>query len=233
MTELETIMNNLENLGAAGDESKEFVGTTEVCNFEGCGLLSNEQLANYLNETLPPSHLEGCPSITFDPNNREFILSSNTLGFYECGSHAIHIADETRFSEGSEGVIDTVTHEVGHNAYAEVIETNSGLEAKWQALNAESWQELQMDGTGFVSDYAMTNKYEDFAESYRAYVRDPEMLQVLSPDKYSFLRDYVFAGREYQPTIMAYWDYDSNGNKIEVTSTGVYDLSGNRIAWSL
>lgn len=233
MTELETNMNNLENLGTGSSESKEFVGSTEVCNFEGCGLLSNEQLTNYLNETLPPSHLEGCPSITFDPNNHEFINSPSTLGFYECGSHAICIADEARFSEGSEGVIDTVTHEVGHNAYAEIIETNSGLEAKWQALNAESRQQLQMDGTGFVSDYAMTNKYEDFAESYRTYIRDPEKLQILAPEKYEFMQDYIFAGREYQPSILAYWTYDSAGNKIEVTQSGVYDLVGHKIASSL
>ena len=233
MQELETIMNNVENLGTSGSETREFANATEICNFEGCTLLGNEQLAGYLNETLPPSHLEGCPCIEFDPHNYEFVNSPGTLGFYECGSHAIHIADETRFPGGAEGVLDTVTHEVGHNAYAGLIETNPELAAKWEALNAESWQELLTDGAGFVSDYATTNQYEDFAESYMAYVRDPEKLQILSPDKYAFLHDYVFAGREYQPAIMAYWDYDSAGNKIEVTGTGVYDLSGNRIAWSL
>lgn len=233
MTELETNMNNLENLGTGSYESKEFVGSTEVCNFEGCGLLSGEQLTNYLNETLPHSHLEGCPSITFDPNNHEFSLGSGALGFYECGTHAIHIADEARFSEGREGIIDTVTHEVGHNVYAEIIETNSGLETKWQALNAESLQKLQMDGTGFVSEYATTNKHEDFAESYMTYIRDPEKLQILAPEKYEFMRDYIFAGREYQPSILAYWTHDSAGNKIEVTQSGVYDLVGHKIASSL
>ena len=233
MSALEAMMNTVENPGISGGETQEFANATEICNFEGCTLLGNEQLAGYLNETLPPSHLEGCPRIEFDPHNYEFVNSPGTLGFYECGSHAIHIADETRFPGGAEGVLDTVTHEVGHNAYAGLIETNPELAAKWEALNAESWQELLTDGAGFVSDYATTNQYEDFAESYMAYVRDPEKLQILSPDKYAFLHDYVFAGREYQPAIMAYWDYDSAGNKIEVTGTGVYDLSGNRIAWSL
>lgn len=233
MPELEAMMNDVENLGTSGSETQEFAGATAVCNFEGCALLNNEQLSGYLSETLPPSHLEGCPSIAFDPHHEVFASDPCTLGFYECDSHAIHIADETRFPGGAEGVLDTVVHEVGHNAYAGLIETNPELAARWEALNAESWQKLLTEGTGFVSDYATTNQYEDFAESYRAYVRDPELLQILSPEKYAFLQDYVFAGREYQPTIMAYWDYDSAGNKIEVTGTGVYDLSGNRIAWSL
>lgn len=211
MQELETIMNNVENLGTSGSETKEFANATEVCNFEGCNLLGNEQLAGYLNETLPPSHLEGCPSIEFDPNNHEFINSPNTLGFYECGSHVIHIADETHFPGGAEGVLDTVTHEVGHNAYAAIIENNSELVAKWEELNDESWLKLLTDSTGFVSDYAMTSKYEDFAESYMTYIRDPEKLQLLSPEKYEFMRDYVFAGREYEQTILmdyAWNDYD-------------------------
>lgn len=118
MSALEAMMNNVENLGVSGDETQEFAGPTKIGNFEGCTLLSNEQLASYLNETLPPSHLEGCPRIE-------------------------------------------------------------------------------------------------------------------SPEKYVFLHDYVFAGREYPPAIMAYWDYDSAGNQIEVTHSGVYDLSSNRIAWGL
>jgi hypothetical protein len=66
---------------------------------------------------------------------------------------------------------DTVTHEIGHNAYAGIVENNPELVAKWETLNAESWQQLLTDGTGFVSDYATTNKYEGFAESYMTYVR--------------------------------------------------------------
>jgi len=233
MQDFESLTSNPETFSEIGNKTKEFVGPTEICNFEGCELINNEQLANYLSETIPPSHLEGCPGIEFDPNNPQFTECPGTLGFYECGSHAIHVAGEGCFPNGAEGMKDTVTHEIGHNAYAGIVENNPELAAKWEALNTESWQKLLTDGTGFVSDYATTNKYEDFAESYRTYVCDPEKLQILSPEKYAFMHDQVFAGREYQPTVLAYWSYDSAGNKIEVTSTGVYDLSGNRIAWSL
>ena len=52
---------------------------------------------------------------------------------------------------------------------------------------------------GFVSEYARTNQYEDFAESYKAYVRDPELLQFMNPEKYVFMRDEVCVGQEYPP----------------------------------
>jgi len=205
MQAFESLMSGAETLSETNGETREFVGPTEVCGFENCELMSNEQLGNYLSETIPPSHLEGCPSIEFDPQNYEFMNDPQTLGFYECGSHAIHIADETRFTEGAEEIIETVIHEVGHNAYAEIIETNPILEAQWEGLNAGSYLQFLVDGTGFVSDYARTNQYEDFAESYMTYIGDPEKLQMLSPDKYEFMYDHVFAGREYAPAILADW----------------------------
>jgi hypothetical protein len=52
---------------------------------------------------------------------------------------------------------------------------------------------------GFVSDYARTNEYEDFAETYRVYVYEPEVLRFYNPDKYEYMRQVVFDGREYNP----------------------------------
>lgn len=200
---LESLTNNPENLGETANETSEFVSSTEICGFEGCELINNEQLANYLKETIPPSHLEGCPSIEFDPHNTNFIEDPTCLGFYLLGSHAIHIAEESRFSDGVEGIVDTIIHEIGHNAYFDIVEYNPELNSQWEKLNFESLLKTLIDGTGFVSDYAMTNKYEDFAESYMTYVSDPELLQFMNPEKYEFLRDNVFSGREYPPPVLA------------------------------
>jgi hypothetical protein len=82
-----------------------------------------------------------------------------------------------------------VTHEVGHNVHYNLRIDN--LEV------ASQWTELHQQDAGFVSDYARTNEYEDFAESYRVYVRQPELLQLYSPVKYEFMRLEVFAGQEY------------------------------------
>lgn len=191
-------MSNLEiteNLNPKQDAT-EWVGSTEICNFEGCHLINSEQLANYLHETVPPSHLEGCSSIAFDPNHPVFLESPNTLGFFETNSHRIHISDETRFPNGSEDVLNTITHELGHNVQACLIEKDPELSEKWKQLYQESWDKVAASEPGFVSEYAKTNQHEDFAESYRAYIRDPEKLQILAPEKYQFMHDYVFAGRE-------------------------------------
>jgi hypothetical protein len=198
----EFLTNHPENLTGFGKETSELVCSTEVCGFENCEFISNKELADHLRETIPPSHLEGCPSIEFDPNHIVFVRSPFTLGFYECGSHAIHLGDESRFSDGIEGMKDTIIHEIGHNAYDEFIESNPELNTQWETLNSESWQKYLTDGTGFVSSYARTDKYEDFSESYMTYVRDPERLQFFSPEKYIFLHDYIFAGREYPPKVL-------------------------------
>jgi hypothetical protein len=62
---------------------------------------------------------------------------------------------------------------------------------------ADHWKVLFQQDVGFVSDYARTNEYEDFAESYLAYVRWPQTLLTFSPVKYEFMRAEVFLGKEY------------------------------------
>ncbi|MGB7413740.1 MAG: putative zinc-binding metallopeptidase [Thermosynechococcaceae cyanobacterium] len=193
----ESLAGAPEGLSETSCEATEFICSTEIGGFEGCELINNEQLAGYLKETLPPSHFEGCPSIEFDPSHPLFIQSPYTLGFYECDSHAIHVGDESRFSEGAEGMKDTIIHEVGHNVQSNFAEDNPEFDEAWARLHVESWQTYMNEGIGFVSNYATTDMYEDFAESYKTYVRDPELLEFHSPEKYEFLRNNVFSAREY------------------------------------
>ena len=86
-------------------------------------------------------------------------------------------------------ILDTLTHEVGHNVHYNMRIDNMEL--------ANQWTEFHQQDAGFVSDYARTNEFEDFAESYLAYVRHPEALLLNSPVKYEFMRVKVFAGQEY------------------------------------
>jgi hypothetical protein len=72
---------------------------------------------------------------------------------------------------------------------------NSELYKEWGDLNTQS----RKTGQGFVSDYARTNKEEDFAESYMAYIRYPQILKAANPVKYKFMRQHVFGGQEYAP----------------------------------
>jgi hypothetical protein len=49
----------------------------------------------------------------------------------------------------------------------------------------------------FVSDYAATDRYDDFAESFEAYVVQPGTLFKTCPDRYRFMRKRVFTGYLY------------------------------------
>ncbi len=84
---------------------------------------------------------------------------------------------------------DTLSHEAGHQVYDKFLKPQ----------DQKNWTELSgsREAEQCVSNYARTDNFEDFAESYRAYVREPGALKQTSPEKYNFMRDTVFDGREY------------------------------------
>ena len=94
-------------------------------------------------------------------------------------------------------VLDTVTHEIGHNVYFNLWREDFDFDRRWDAIHRQAKEIHGATGAGFVSNYAQTDRYEDFAESYLAYIRYPAILQAVSPEKYEYLRREVFAGREY------------------------------------
>jgi hypothetical protein len=185
----------LESLDETGLNSVEMLEQTSICDFESCGLISTEQISDYIRETLPLTHLEGCPSIQYERVSDPSCPAA--LGTFYRGSHEIHIWGPTERFDGAEKVIETVTHEVGHNVHENLMAERPEVAERWAQLHAQSIEAYRVDGSGFVSEYARTNVYEDFAESYAAYVRDPERLQFASPEKYAFMEREVFAGREY------------------------------------
>ena len=63
----------------------------------------------------------------------------------------------------------------------------------------------------FVSDYAATDRYDDFAESFEAYVVQPGRLHKACPAKYRFMRRRVFTGylyRKQAASVLAAYDKD-------------------------
>ncbi|MBK1986791.1 hypothetical protein A0J48_004405 [Sphaerospermopsis aphanizomenoides BCCUSP55] len=182
-----------------GLESVKLVNYTEIGKFEDSGIFTNQELGNYLRDTLPPSHLENCPSIQYQSESSE--KYPHALGTFNCGTHEICIWGPVERFAGAGEILDTVTHEVGHNVHENMLAERPALAEKWSQLNQQSWETFSTDGTGFVSDYARTNVYEDFAESYMTYVRDPEKLLFYNPEKYEFMRNEVFSGTTYSSLI--------------------------------
>jgi hypothetical protein len=200
-------MTTFESFGQEGMETPsetglvaiELVNYTEVGKFEASGLLSNQEVGNYLRETLPPSHLENCPSIEY---KSEYCQGyPDALGTFDRLNNEICIWGPVERFEGAGEMLETVTHEVGHNVHENIMTQHPEVAEKWNQLNEQSWETFAQDGTGFVSDYAQTNVYEDFAETYMTYVRDPEKLSFYSPEKYEFMRSEVFSGTTYSSPI--------------------------------
>jgi hypothetical protein len=114
----------------------EFVNYTEVSNFESCGLLTNQEVSEYLRETIPPSHLENCPSIQYRSEYNE--ESPNILGTFDCINHEICIWGSAERFKGEEGILQTVTHEVGHNVHENIINQRPEIAEKWSQLHEKS-----------------------------------------------------------------------------------------------
>lgn len=89
------------------------------------------------------------------------------------------------------------THEVGH-----VLGSEFGLDSHDEWLKLSEWNQVDKrwhhgGEQFFISGYSKTNPSEDFAETVSAYRYNARMLKQLVPEKYNFMRDYVFGGVEY------------------------------------
>ena len=191
--------------GEKTTDAREFVGMTEIRDFERSGLISNEDIARHVRDTLPSSHSEEITSIAYRPDHLLFVTNPGVLGFYRSGEITIGPIERSQWPEGldvlqtplDEGVLWTITHEVGHDVYQHYLEASPALSGDWYTLHNYSFALNASAGRGFVTAYSATDVQEDFCESYMAYVHDPERLQFYNPEKYEFMRDYVFSGREY------------------------------------
>lgn len=120
-------------------------------------------------------------------------ISGNIIPVYR----EIYVYATNPEAQTAETVLDTLVHEIGHNVHMNIRRDDFELDVRWAELHRQSQEQFTHNGRGFVSGYAQTSKFEDFAESYRAYIRQPETLIYYSPDKYEFMRTVIFAGRQY------------------------------------
>jgi hypothetical protein len=67
----------------------------------------------------------------------------------------------------------------------------------WTYKNKQ-WVYLDVSGNNPPTDYGKTNPMEDMSESVKMYVYDPKLLQTSSPDRYTYIRDNLFGGIEYE-----------------------------------
>lgn len=121
-------------------------------------------------------------------------------------------------------------HELGHFIDIYILEkdviwddSNNFYDISWKSVKTlKSWSRWE----DFVSGYAMTNKYEDFAESFtyyilhnKAFLKKAEKNQKIA-EKYRFFSKYVFIDRQFKETSFAFdekiKDYYWDTTKIKV-----------------
>jgi hypothetical protein len=167
-------------------------GILAIRSFEKSGILGNEEIAEHLAK-LPQEHIKKIKEIRYTdeyfPTEDGYIAGKYIL----LGSYMGEIKINRQSPEGSydaEALKETITHEVGHNVYFNLLDER--LREEWNKISINSAP------NEFVSNYAKKDKQEDFAESYMTYVHDPKYLEAISPAKYEFMRQYVFKWREYR-----------------------------------
>ena len=173
----------------------DIVGDTKIAGFDGMTEAGNDLVTDYLKDNIPIDHLKGCPEIRYAPNSDFFIYMPTARGVFDSVTNKIEIAGIAPF-ESMEDMLETITHEIGHNKFEQLEQFNPQAAYRWESMYTESIAQRNT-GFGFVSEYAKTNPSEDFAESYRYYINDPELLKIMCPGKYEFMKNLVFNGREY------------------------------------
>lgn len=162
----------------------------DISGFEASSLITSAEVQQYLRAALPAGHLENCRAIRYI-NKPGGFHGQGMAGNFVPGYREINVYTTGEY-ESATTILDTVVHELGHNVHNNIRLYNFDLDVAWATLYRDSQQ-----NNAFVSDYAGSSKFEDFAESYMAYVRYPRVLQAVNPPKYEFIRLNVFSGREY------------------------------------
>lgn len=91
----------------------------------------------------------------------------------------------------------TTYHEIAH-----ALGTSRRLDTSPEWIRISGWvlidgKPVQPNKNGLVTQYAGKDLFEDFAESFVYYRYEPETLLALSPERYQYMKDKVFGGREY------------------------------------
>lgn len=171
-----------------------------------CKALSYKALS-----VLPANHVEQVAGLTF------FYKEGERRGFGTDNRVLMRCQDMS-----DEEFVAVFVHEVGHivdlgvmigdesseksefvDGTLPIYENDESLD--FYRISWESSDELlsTMEEVDFVSEYAMTNAFEDFGESYAFYVLQGDEFRKLAETnstlklKYVFLRDVVFEGKEF------------------------------------
>ena len=117
-------------------------------------------------------------------------------GKYFFHKKTIQIFDPAFEPSGDETGEELVIHEIAHALWGKSIwyAFPQHLRDEYKSL---SWEEDEIIGKEFISEYSKTNVHEDFAEHFAMYLDNPETLLHRTPEKYQWLQENIFVNTEY------------------------------------
>lgn len=189
--------DTLKDVLPQGDVNMEDVTRVQdltVANFSESGFTDAPSVGKYIVENIPPEHLNGLSNLEYVNDGQKY--AEGVMGMWvrdDNGDQTIEVYPHDDPGE----LMNTVAHEIGHNAEDNVA---PGVMDSWGKLYQQSqlaYEDSNGESNEFVTAYAHANSSEDFAESYAYYINDPPYFYAVSPDKYDFLKNDVFNGKEF------------------------------------
>lgn len=157
-------------------------------------------------------------------NSRTLELRCADLADSEIVSVLVHELGHVSDLGGLRGTGSTASE--FHDGKLEITTDDPSVEfyrLSWIDEKSKKYRQKRID---FVSGYAMSDPFEDFAESFDYYTLHGADFRLLSTEstvlqaKYDFLRNTVFAGAEYDSALTA-----SAGKRVWDTTLVTYDLT--------
>ena len=165
---------------ASSEENK----LPDITEFDKCEAMDADKVKNFLIHKVPAEHLDKINSINYTDKDD---TDNGTRIFGYCNTNMNTLESDIEINRDSpdgcydrEELKNTMCHEIGHNVYYNM-----------DSAERDNWADISDE----TDDSSIR---EDFADSYARYITYPEALFDGDRDKYDFMREKVFHGREYR-----------------------------------
>jgi len=156
----------------------------KLTDFGKQNIIASTEIADRIN-LLPTFHLDKLKEILYDPERFTPQIINNSLEDLHADAQGVFIQSHRMIViyqiYNKQQFYHVLFHELGHHVYFQII--GQALKMKWVKDICRNDK--------FISKYASRNAAEDFAESYAAYLLEPDELKKIKL-KYNFMRKHVF-----------------------------------------
>jgi chromosome segregation ATPase len=173
-------------------EKAEELRKTYIRGFEDSEIINNEDIEEFLDGFSQRifkevKKIEYTENLFWESKIRKIKVVSRGMTIWDKNNKAI-IKIGKQLKEKSikkaQGFKKAIAHEIGHIVYRRFLTDEQ--KAEWFVWYAEDLEKGR-----FISEYALENEEEDFAESFRFFKLEPEMLQNYDERRYNLIKEVV------------------------------------------